>query len=253
MTIELVFVILSVFVILIGIGSCIVSIWLMVRYIGFNRIQNSAGLTGQEVARKILDNNGLHHIGVKATGSMMFGNSYSHYFKKVRLRRMTRYQTSLTSLGIGAQKASLAILDKEGDPDMRRRIRLVPMITFGPLAFIPLILIGVLLDILIFHSSGVMALVLSGFAILFYFYSFILSLMTLKTEIKAQKRAYDILREEGIVTEGELADIKELFKLYNIQYVNDAILSFLELLYNILRIAMQIKNKSEISFTISSK
>jgi hypothetical protein len=39
---------------------------------------------------------------------------------------------------MGAQKAALAILDKEGDEDMKKRIRLVPLVTFGPFAFIPL-------------------------------------------------------------------------------------------------------------------
>ena len=103
---------------LVGSASLIVSVWLSVKYHVFNKKENSAGLTGEQVARKILDKNDLQHIKVKVTGSLMFGNSYSHFFKKVRLRRFTRHKTSLTSLGMGAQKASLAILDKEGDPDM---------------------------------------------------------------------------------------------------------------------------------------
>ena len=104
--------------------SFTVSVWLSVKYAKFNRRENSVGLTGEETARKVLDDNGLQHIKVKVTGSILFGNSYSHYFKKVRLRRMTRHKTSLTALGMGAQKACLAVLDKEGDPDMKKQVRL---------------------------------------------------------------------------------------------------------------------------------
>lgn len=222
--------------------SLAVSFWLAVKYITFNRHKNSAGLTGQEVARKILDDNGLSHIKVKVTGSILFGNSYSHYFKKVRLRRFTRNKTSLTSLGMGAQKAALAILAKEGDPDMKKRIRLVPFITFGPYAFIPLILVGAFLDYMIFNSTGWITLALGILGFLFYVYAIVLSIVTLKTERKAQDKAYQILKDKAIVTEEELAGLKELFHLYNIQYVNDIILASLELLYLILEIAIAVKS-----------
>lgn len=229
---------------LVGFYSLIVSIWLMFKYMRFNRQQNSAGLTGQEVARKILDENGLNHIGVKVTGSFLFGNSYSHYFKKVRLRRFTRHERSLTSLGMGAQKASLAILDKEGDPAMRKRIRLYPLITFGPFAFIPLIVIGALLDYFIFNQTGVITLVLAGVGFLMYVYAIVLSVLTLKTEKKAQEKAYSILEEKNLATDEELASLKELFHLYNVQYVNDIIIASLELVYLIIRILSVIQGDS---------
>ena len=236
MDFDIALAIVAIMIAIVGAYAFAVSIWLMVKYVKFNRTENSVGLTGQEVARKILDENGLNHIKVKATGSILFGNSYSHFFKKVRLRRLTRHERSLTSLGMGAQKASLAILDKEGDPDMRKRIRLYPLITFGPFAFIPLIVIGALLDYFVFSQTGVITLVLGGIGLLFYVYSIVLSVLTLKTEKKAQEKAYNILKERGLVTEEELASLRELFHLYNVQYINDIILSSLELLYFVLEI-----------------
>lgn len=234
-------------IVIVGAYALCVSVWLMVKYVRFNRTNNSAGLTGQEVARKILDDNGLHHIGVKVTGSLLFGNSYSHYFKKVRLRRFTRHERSITSLGMGAQKAALAILDKEADPDMRKRIRLYPLITFGPFAFIPLILIGVLLDYFMFNQTGVVTIVAGAIGLLFYIYAVVLSVLTLKTEKKAQAKAYTILEENNLVTGEELGALKELFHLYNVQYINDIILSSLELLYFILEIIVTVQNGSSIS------
>ena len=247
MSFEIALAIVAGLIVLVGIYATIVSIWLMVKYVKFNRKKNTARLTGQQIARKLLDENGLSHIAVKATGSILFGNSYSHYFKKVRLRRFTRHEYSLTSLGMGAQKAALAILDKDGDPDMKKRIHLYPLITFGPFAFIPLIIIGVLLDYFVFNLSGVITLILAGIGFLFYIYAIVLSVLTLKTEKKAQEKAYNILQEKNLVTTEELSALKELFHLYNIQYINDIIISALELLYITIEIIMIFKGDSSTS------
>ena len=232
---------------LVGFVSLIINLWLIVKYYRYNRRENSIGITGMDIARKILDMNGLQHIKVKRTGSLLFGNSYSHYFKKVRLRGLIRHETSITSMGMGAQKAALAILDKEGDPDMKKRIRLVPIVTFGPFAFIPLVAIGALIDYFILNSSGIFTYVFGAIGLLFFAYSILLSVLTLKTEKKAQNRAYEILERDFNVTAEELTALKELFHLYNIQYVNDIILSSLELLYTALEIAIALKGGSTTS------
>ncbi len=241
---EIALAIVCLLIAVVGIVSLVVSGWLAIKYYKFNRKENSLNMTGEQVARKVLDDNGLENIKVSVTGSLMFGNSYSHYFKKVRLRRMTRHKTSVTALGMGAQKACLAVLDKENDPDMKKQVRLYPMITFGPFAFIPLILVGAALDYFVFNQSGVCTYVLGGLGLLFYVYAIVLSVLTLKTEKKAQERAYIYLQEKRIATEEELEDLKELFHLYNIQYINDIILACLELIYTILQIVVEVKKNS---------
>ena len=241
---EIALAIVGLLIVVIGLVSLVVTGWLAVKYHKFNRKENSIHMTGEEVARKVLDDNGLEHIRVKVTGSLLFGNSYSHYFKKVRLRRMTRHKTSVTALGMGTQKACLAVLDKENDPDMKKQVRLYPLITFGPLAFIPLILVGAALDYFVFNQNGVCTYVLGGLGLLFYVYAVVLSVLTLRTEKKAQERAYIYLQEKNMATEEELADLKELFHLYNIQYINDIILACLELLYTALQIAIELKGNS---------
>ncbi|MBQ1228392.1 MAG: zinc metallopeptidase, partial [Firmicutes bacterium] len=138
----------------------------------------------------------------------------------------------------------LAVLDKENDPDMKKQIRLYPMVTFGPFAFIPLILIGALLDYFVFSQNGTCVYVLGGLGLLFYVYAIVLSVLTLRTEKKAQERAYIYLQEKKMATAGELEALRELFHLYNIQYINDIILSSLELLYTILEIAIAINKNS---------
>ncbi len=221
---------------IVAVISIITNIWLGIAYHKYNRTENSAGLTGEETARRILDRNGLEKIKVKVTGSLMFGNSYSHYFKKVRLRRLTRNKTSLTALAMGSQKAALAVLDKENDSDMKKRIHLTPLIYLGPIALIPLIVIGVLIDIVVFNGDGNSAMIASVIGIIFYALSLTLSILNLRTEKKGQERAYELLRENGMATENEISELHKLFKLYNIQYINDIIMSTLELIYRILLI-----------------
>ncbi|MDY6367431.1 MAG: zinc metallopeptidase [Clostridia bacterium] len=232
---------------LLAVVSLCVSVWLFFKYIRFNRKKNSANLSGGEVARKILDNNGLKNIRVSTFGSFLFGNSYSHYFHKVRLRRLTCNKKSVTSLAMGAQKSSLAILDKNGDKDMKKRVLLTPLIFFGPVAFIPIVAVGVAVDYFMFNFTGVWTIIAAAIGFFFYLISFVLSIMVLKTEVKAQKLACEILKKENLATSDEVEDMKELFKLYNIQYVNDIIMEFLQLVLRVLTFIAKMQNNSSSS------
>lgn len=239
--------VISVLIIVAGVVALVVSIWLAIRYSKYNRKQNSVNMTGEAIARQILDENGLEGIAVKCTGSLTFGNSYSHYFKKVRLRRRTWKKASVASLAMAAQKSCLAVLDKENDPDMARRVRLSPFIYLGPIAFLPLILIGVLLDVLVFNSSGLATGIGMGAGLGFYIMAFIMSLMVLKTETKAQKLALQVVRADGLATEEEVADMQALFKMYNVQYVVNMIIALLELILRVLSVIVKLKGGSSSS------
>ena len=222
-----------------------ISIYLSISYVRYNKKQNSCAKTGEQIARKILDHHELGHIKVSKTGSIMFGNSYSHYFKKVRLRRLTWQKRSVTSLAMAAQKSALAVLDKENDAEMRTRVRLTPLIYFGPIAFVPMVVVGVLLDVLL--STGFCGILFTVLGLGFYLLSFVMSILVLKTEKKAQKRAYEIMKEEGLATEEELESCKKLFRLYNIEYINDMVIALLELIYRVLQIIAYVQNSSSSS------
>ncbi|MBO4540547.1 MAG: zinc metallopeptidase [Bacilli bacterium] len=231
-------------IVVVSIFAGIIQIWLMIKYIVYNRTKNSANINGADAARQILDKHDLQKIRVSTFGSFLFGNSYSHYFKKVRLRRLTVKKTSLSSLAMGAQKSALAVLDKENDPDMKTRIILTPFIYFGPIMFIPIVLIGIIIDVIFFQMGGVVSLVCVGVGLALYVIGFILSLVVLKTETKAQARALELMREDGLATEEEIEKIKSLYKLYNIQYVNDLVLTFLEMILRVLQIIAKSQQSS---------
>lgn len=228
--------------------AAINSLVLFFSYIKYNNTQNSVGLPGKEIARQVLDKHGLQDIGVSACGSLLFGNSYSHYFKKVRLRRLTWKKDSISSLAMAVQKSSLAILDHEGDRDMKTRVALTPWIYFGPLAFIPLVLLGIVLDAFIFTSSnGLWTMLLTGVGLALYVVAFVMALVVLKTEKKAQAKALEIMRADNLATDDEIAMCQDLFRLYNIEYVNDMITALLELVYRVLQIVASARSSSKSS------
>ena len=165
-------------IIIVALVSVVVSIWLGIKYVIYNRTLNKAGINGEQTARKILDSNGLSHIKVSVVESLMFGNSYSHFFKKVRLRRWTVKKNSISSMAMGAQKSCLAILDKEGDKDMKTRIILTPLMYFGPFAFIPLLIVGILIDVIVFGFNGWCTMIFAGLGLLFYVISFVSNMPT---------------------------------------------------------------------------
>ncbi len=215
-------------IMLVALAALGISALLGLSYLRYTQQKNSAHITGETAARRLLDANGLHDVDVKITTSLIFGNSYSHYFKTVRLRRLSVGRESLAALAMSGEKVALAVLDRENDPDMRLRNRVSPFITLGPLLFLPLIVLGMVTDYLLAGASGYVTLALWSLALLVYLFSFALSFTTLKTEKKAQRRACSLLSESGMLTEDEKPQLQKLFRLYNIQYINDVVLSLLE-------------------------
>ena len=165
--------------------------------------------------------------------------------------RFLMLMTSLTSIGQSldaAQKSALAVLDKENDKDMRTRIRLTPLIYLGPIAFVPMVIVGVLLDMLLFkNTNAYCGIIFTVIGLVFYLLSFIMAILVLKTEKKAQKRAYEIMKDEGLATKEELEMCKKLFRLYNIEYINDMVIALLELIYRVLQIIAYVQNSSSSS------
>ena len=120
---------------------------------------------------------------------------------------------------------------------------------FGPFMFLPLIVIGIIIDVLIaINNNGnpnfIFTFIMAGVGVLLYGVSFALTAVILKAETKAQARSIDILRDEKLATEDEIESIKGLYKLYNLEYVNNMILAFLELLLRVLQIVAAAQGSS---------
>lgn len=80
----------------------------------------------------------------------------------------------------------------------------------GNFAFVPMVIIGVLLDMIVFKTtSSYCGILLSVLGLGFYLLSFVMSILILTNEKKAQERAYEIMKEKGLATG---ANIKQPIK-----------------------------------------
>ena len=131
--------------------------------------------------------------------------------------------------------------------DMKTRIALTPIIFFGPLAFIPIVAIGVILDILVFNSNGTVIIVTTALGFAFLIASVVLQFIQLKTEKKAQVRALELMKSDNLATSEEQELIQRLYHLYNIEYINNIILAILEIIYRILMIALRVNSSTRSS------
>ncbi len=214
-------------------------------YIKFNRIANSENLTAQEAARKFADMVGLQEIPVKKCswwrammstgGALGFGNNYSIYKKTIFLRRNILNKNSITAVGIGTQKVGLALQDKEGSKLYRFTAYTKPFVLFAPVLFIPLVVLGVVIDLVTFQGIGIGTVIcsLAGFA--YYLLSFLVILFTIKVEKRANATALRLMEENNFLTEEERGYIKKIYNTYILAYIADFIIALLEVIIKLLK------------------
>lgn len=231
--------------------SLVFSIILPIKYLKYNRQETERGVPGCDVARNLLDYHNLQRIDVKKANiftAFMIGNSYSHWFKRVRLRGLIYKKASLTSVAIAGQKVGLARLDAEGDKDMKKRIWLLPILSFaGPWTLIICCGVGILLDFLFFEFAGWLSLGFTVFGAIFYLFTAFYRFLQLRTEKKAQDLAIEMLSRQGYLTEAEVKDARALYQIYNLNYIIDIVISILQTILRILKIILQIYTKAKSS------
>jgi uncharacterized protein len=189
----------------------------------YKAVKNENGLTGQEVARKILDENGLDKVYVVETP----GNLTDHYDpgrKVVRLSSDIYKGDSVASLSVAAHECGHAIQDKEGYFYMRFRALIFPVVKVCTSLSYLIIFIGLLAEALNIVYIGI-ALVATGL---------IFQIVTLPVEIDASKRAENQLIKLGLSTSLEQDDVKNMLNAAAMTYVAGVLSSALELLRLIL-------------------
>ncbi len=208
---------------LIVIIPALAQLFISINYSKYKRIFNESKITGQEVARKILDSNNLEKIYVVATG----GNLTDHYDssrKVIRLSKDIYDNESIASLAVAAHECGHAIQDKDGYFFMRLRSFIYPIVRIGTMFSYLVIFIGAIAEAMNIIYLGI-ALVALGL---------IFQLVTLPVEFDASKRALIELKNLGLVTDDELDGAKKMLISAALTYVAGVLSSALELLRLIL-------------------
>ena len=204
---------------LIVIIPALAQLFISINYSKYKRIFNESKITGQEVARKILDSNNLEKIYVVATG----GNLTDHYDssrKVIRLSKDIYDNESIASLAVAAHECGHAIQDKDGYFFMRLRSFIYPIVRIGTMFSYLVIFIGAIAEAMNIIYLGI-ALVALGL---------IFQLVTLPVEFDASKRALIELKNLGLVTNDELDGAKKMLTSAALTYVAGVLASALELL-----------------------
>ncbi len=188
-------------------------------YKKYSQVPASNGYTGAEVARKLLDENGLYNIRVEETSGVL-SDHYDPTSKVVRLSSSNYHGHSLAGTAVAAHEVGHAIQDKEDYTFMRIRHKLVPVANIGSNFSWILIIAGMLMGSLNLAWLGVMFM---GAAVLFQF-------VTLPVEFNASNRAMRQVVELGVIGANEERETKKVLDAAALTYVAAAAVAVLELL-----------------------
>ena len=188
-------------------------------YNKYKKIDNNNHISGFEVARKILDANGLENIYVVETE----GNLTDHYDptrKTIRLSKDIFHGETIAAASVAAHECGHAIQDKENYMPMRLRSLLVPIVNLTSKASWIVILIGFMTNLLKLFWLGI-GLISVGL---------VFQLVTLPVEFDASNRAKKELVRLKLQSNSENEGTKKMLSAAAMTYVASVLTSMLEIL-----------------------
>ncbi len=211
-----------VLVLIMAILSLVASARVSSTYKKYSKQLTARGITAQDAARRILDQNGLYNVKIESIA----GNLTDHYDPKanvIRLSDSVRNSTSVAAVGVAAHEAGHAVQHATGYVPIKIRNTIVPVASIGSMAGPYLIIIGLLL-------SGGMSNVLLNLGIWFFAAAVLFQLVTLPVEFNASRRAVETLSGSGYLYEDEVPAVKKVLSAAAMTYVAAAAVSIANLL-----------------------
>lgn len=182
----------------------------------------ASGLTGREVAEKMLRDSGIYDVRVTSTpGSLT--DHYNPANKTINLSEEVYATNSVAAAAVAAHETGHAIQHAMGYAPLRLRSALVPVVNFAGLTVQWVLLVGILL-INIFPSLLLFGIILFALTTLFSF-------ITLPVEIDASGRALAWLERSGITSSAQQPMAASALRTAAYTYVAAALGSLVTLLY----------------------
>jgi Zn-dependent membrane protease YugP len=180
----------------------------------------ASGLSGAEVARRILDANGLNEVPVEETPGSL-SDHYDPRSRSVHLSPEVYRGVSVASTSVGAHEVGHAIQHAQASAFFKVRSALFPAVQFASNIWVLLLFGGLLLGALQLAWLGVLL-----FAIVVLF-----QLVTLPVEFDASKRARRQLQDLGLVASSEGNGVQATLNAAAWTYVVAALIAITQLLY----------------------
>jgi Zn-dependent membrane protease YugP len=179
----------------------------------YSQVRTQDGVTGAEVARRLLDARGLQDIAIESTPGIL-SDHYDPRSKTLRLSQQVYFTPSVAAAGIAAHEAGHALQDAEDYFPMEARTYLVPIAQLASQAAPWLFITGLLLQLETLTWLGV----------ILFASSFLLAFLTLPVEFNASARAKELLVSHGIIRGDEqLAGVEKVLGAAAWTYVAAAV------------------------------
>ncbi|MDE6598582.1 MAG: zinc metallopeptidase [Oscillospiraceae bacterium] len=190
----------------------------------YSNESNQHGYTAKEVARKILDENGLYNVSIE----YISGNLTDHYDPSanvIRLSDSVYNSTSVAAIGVAAHEVGHAIQHAQGYSPIKIRQAIIPITQIGSRLAVPLVLLGMLISA--FQWLIPVGIFLYAGVVLF-------QAVTLPVEFNASGRALKTLDENVILYKDEVRMAKKVLTAAAMTYVAAMFSSLMSLLRLIL-------------------
>lgn len=214
--------------IIIVVPALLLSIWASAHvnrtFKKFSKRSSVCGKTGYDVAKMILEKNGLSDIQVVKTS----GNLTDHYDPKrnvIKLSAEVYDGTSMSAIGVAAHECGHAIQLSKNYFPMKIRSVLVPITNIGSRISMPLILLGI-----VFSFVGSFFINIAYLGVACFSLCVIFQLVTLPVEFNASRRAMAVLKDSGDFSQAELKQSKKVLSAAALTYVAALAVSFAQLL-----------------------
>ena len=204
--------------------SYIIQAMLQSRFNKYSQVPTSNGMTGADIARKMLRDNGITDVEVTSVRGTLTDH-YNPQTKTVNLREAVYGQRNIAAAAVAAHECGHVIQHVQGYGPLKLRSALVPVVNFSNKAVQWVLLAGVLL-FAVTHSVLWLGVILFGMSTLF-------SLVTLPVEINASRRAIAWLESAGITNYETKPMAQDSLKWAAYTYVIAAIGSLATLFYYI--------------------
>lgn len=199
------------------------------RFAHFSQVPNQTGLTGAEVAARILQDYKVMGVSIEAVPGTL-SDHYDPSAKALRLSQDVYYGTSVAACGVAAHEVGHAIQDATDYPWLRMRSSIVPVLRFASPAAMPIFFVGLVLSSFgTVFGRPVMLVGLVLFTAVVVF-----QLITLPVEFDASRRALVAVERGGLIA-GESGGAKKVLNAAALTYVAAAVSSVSTLFYYLLR------------------
>ena len=184
----------------------------------YSQVSNRFGYTGADVARRILDMNGLFSVRVER----VHGNLTDHFDPKknvVRLSDTTYDSTSVGAIGVAAHEVGHAVQYATGFSPIKIRNAIVPAVNICNALSMPILLLGLFLS----YTLVDLGIILFSATVLF-------QLITLPVEFNASRRALSTLENQNLLDSTEIQGATKVLNAAAMTYVAAAVSSIASLL-----------------------